>query len=201
MRVGNYSVIVPEAVERESGYAALPHDTQYTLKLASHEHRRCDAEVVLDGKSVGVFRLDPMGSVVLERPAHDAGRFTFYADGREEAFAAGILTVENENRGLVQVIFRPEKVLVPELTVVRGMSFSKGGPRGQPVSGFADEKTNGGITGLSGHSNQTFTTVAPLDVDESRVVTISLRLVEHKAGPRPLTPVPVGSGNPVPPPV
>ena len=55
-------------------------------------------------------------------------------------------------------------------------------------------------TGLTGHSHQRYQTVAGLDLDLDKMVTITLRLVHAEADePRPLQPV--GWGNAVPPPV
>ena len=220
MRVGNYSLVVVEGSEREQGYVGLGHGQQYTVRMSSHDHRRCDAEVVIDGKPVGTFRLSAYGSAVLERSPDDNGRFTFYSSGSEDAGRAGEASVGTADKGLIQVKFTPEKVRsyagVP--SVVRTSSF-RGGPGGQSMSAFPEchtsrsmapggqhtnstrstEKTVGGITGLSGHSDQRFTNVGAIDLDEVNAVTISLRLVTRDDGPRPLRPA--GAGNAVPPPV
>jgi len=168
MRVSNFSVLVHPGNERDSGHVEVSHGEVYTIKLGNHEHRRCDAEVVVDGKSVGNFRLNAFGSIILERPAHDTGKFTFYKSNSREAEAANKDGVAKDDRGLVQVKFRPEKI-----EAYRKREEKTSGIRGQSM-GFAGEE---GITGLSGRSDQQFTSVACLDYDESAKVTISLRLV------------------------
>jgi hypothetical protein len=76
---------------------------------------------------------------------------------------------------------------------------SRGGPCGQSAANYSS-----GGTGLSGNSNQKFHSVAELNYDESRFVTINLRLVAAKDEPRelksarPLKPL---NSNPVPDPV
>ncbi len=110
MRVGNVAVIVPQGREKESGYVHLTHGQVYTLSLNNHwNDRRCDAVVSIDGKDMGTFRLDALGRITLERPVHDQGCFTFYkADTPEFAAAAGG-DVKRDDRGLVTVVFKPEK--------------------------------------------------------------------------------------------
>lgn len=216
MRVGNYSVLVPEGVEQSSGHVALEHGRQYTLRLMNHDHRRCDAEVTIDGKSLGGFRLLGHGQMTLERMPHDSGRLTFYSSGTNDAAAAGEGGISVPDKGLIQVRFVPEKRpaepvrtvqpvgMVPTMgggPLLRSRSFGAGGPSAPlEFAPEAEEKTCGGITGLSGHSNQQFVTVGGIDRDEGAAVTISLRLITLKSGPRPLTPA-GAVGNPVPEPV
>lgn len=207
MRFGNYSVLIPEGSERGEGYVALSHGRQYAVQLGNHSSRRCQAEVSLDGKSIGTFVLSGYGTARLERAPHDNGRFTFYADDTTEAEAAGLATISQPDRGLVQVKFTPEKSRYRHEDVIRLSSFSTEssvmrGAGGQSQGSWAsnrEEKTSGGITGLSGHSDQQFTTVAGLNLDESGSITITLRLMAGTDGPHPLTAT--SRGNPVPPPV
>lgn len=204
MRVGNFSLMIPEGTERDSGHVEMAHGRQFTVLARSHVPHRCDAEVSIDGKEVGVFRLEGRGTLYLERPPNDQGRFTFYTAGSGEAEAAGEAKVKADDRGLVRVRFVPER---PRPVVMRTTSFKLrtcAGPGGQSMSMFssdAEEKTSGGITGLSGHSGQQFHTVGPIDRDEANAVTITVRLihVERPTDPRPL--VATTAGNPVPPPV
>jgi hypothetical protein len=212
MRYGNYSVLIPEGAERDSGYVGLPHNQQYTIRLMSHDHRRCDAEVTVDGKPVGVFRLSGHGSMTLERSPDDHGRFTFFASGSGEASTAGEATVASADKGLIQVRFVPERRRhSPAGGIVRALFFtgmSSGEPQWSarsadygtvPTCCEPEEKTSGGITGLSGHSSQAFTNVGAIDRDESGAVTISLRLVVADRGVRPLRAT--GQGNRVPAPI
>lgn len=228
MKYGNFSVSIPQGVETDGGYIKLPHNTQYQIKLENHDYtKRCAAEVKVDGKVVGLFRISAGGMLNLERPSHDVGKFTFYKDGTSEAKAAGLETVNYNDRGLVQVVFKPEKnpihklsetvVISPPISWPR-YDFDK--PRRYGFAACSDTEAcigsadvseprlasnsvtkglSSGGTGLSGQSGQTFKTVGNLDYDENAFVTISLRLVASEEGPRPLTASP--RSTPVPSPV
>jgi hypothetical protein len=220
MRVGNFSLQIPEARERDSGHAEIPHGTVYAIRLGNHTGRQCDAEVVVDGKPVGGFRIDAFGSITLERPAHDTGRFTFYRAGTSEAAAAGEANVATDSRGLVQVTFQPERYRPPPVARSGGLRPMSVGPqyevktsgslRHMAPAGAGGQMSYGGttetcaapgVTGLSGRSNQSFYNVSSLDYDPAEVVTITLRLVAVADGPRELTPADRGQANPVPSPL
>lgn len=109
MYLNEFSVRVPEGNEKSSGYVEIEHNTQYTIQLRNYRYVRCDATVSVDGKIVGVFRLNANGSLRLERPSHDKGRFTFYKAGTKEASKAGISSIPYNDRGLISVTFVPEK--------------------------------------------------------------------------------------------
>lgn len=203
MRLGNFSVLVPEGREHGTGHVGLNHSTVYTIRLGNHGSVDCDADVEVDGKSVGCFRLHAYQSVCLERPADDTGRFTFFRSESAESQQAGEAGIARESKGLVRVTFKPARK--PQ-HVMRPMGMvSRGGPCGQSVGGdykgIAEEKTSGriqlesmnasaGITGLTGTSGQRFVTVANLDYDLSAVVEIALRLVcKESSAVRPLQPI------------
>jgi hypothetical protein len=175
MKLKEFAASIPEGKETQDGYVHLAHATQYTIRLQNDSlEDRCDAEVYIDGQLVGIWRVDYKSTATLERPVHDTGRFTFYEVGTPEASKAGIR--DGSATGLIRVLFKPEKR--------RDLILSAAAP-------YA------GGTGLSGHSDQKFTSVAKLDYDETRFVTINLRLVSVSNEPRPLFP----SSTPVPPPV
>lgn len=210
MHVGNYSVLIPEGVERDSGHVALEHGRQYRLQLRNHDYRQCDAEVTIDGKALGTFRLRGLDALVLERMPDDHGRLTFYSSGTADAAAAGEGCVAAPDKGLIQVRFVPERRREYQPKRVQTMGLAGGlcrsaapmkftGDQASYFNPVTEEKTCGGITGLSGHSDQQFVTVGALDLDQSEAVTISVRLVTGVSGPRPLQPA--GRGNPVPAPV
>jgi hypothetical protein len=222
MRVADFSVVIPEGNENAEGYVQLDHNTQYTIRLGNGGSNRADAEIKVDGKVVGVIRVDAFSTVVIERPTHDKGKFTFYKEGTKEAKKVKSYKIKTDNKGLVSVTFKPEKFVenTPVAPIMYaansdgdaciGSSFvdptsyrhltkalHSGGPRGMSAGNFAP-----GITGLSGQSSQSFYTVADLDYDTNAFVTVNLRLVatESKYEPRELTAA-IGRSNPVPRPV
>ena len=180
MRLGNFSVEIPRGNYLDSGYVAMKHNTKYALRLCNFGDLHCDAEVEIDGKPVGAWRVPSNGRIVIERPVHDTGCFTFYKIGTGEAKKAELVC--SEKLGLITVLFKPEKKVdqgfsVLQMNLLRTTARKAGG------------------TGLSGKSEQEFRTVQPLDYDETGFVRINLRLVCETDEPRPLTPV----STPVPP--
>lgn len=210
MRVGNFSVLIPEGSERESGHVGLDHGKQYTVKIQNHDWRQCDAEVQIDGKSIGTFRLSGHGQIALEHSPDDHGRFTFYKSDSADGQAAGAADIGRPDRGLVQVRFVPEKRRPRGRDWGIGILRGAGGQsmRGPEATysasvgsrGISSSRDEEGITGLSGHSDQRFIEVGEIDRDEDESVLISLRLVVAHNGPRPLK-ARSAQANPVPGPV
>jgi hypothetical protein len=165
MKLEPYEVKVPEGRESE-GYVYLRHNTQYTLLLKNLAHTRCDAEVRIDGREVGAWRVPALKTVIIERPVHDTGRFTFYEVGSREADKAGIS--ESDQLGLLTVVFRPETLSL------------RAPPQPSTSGGLA------GGTGLSGQSDQKFRDADWIEHDDANAVTIHLRLVGDPDEPRPM---------------
>ena len=163
----------------------MVHGTVYTLLLGNDTDEDCDVEVSIDGPSVGSWRLKSRSTIRLERPVHDSGCFTFYELGTVSSSQAGL--IRGADLGLVSVTFKPP---IQEMGAIRSRSLSSHLPEDSQ-----DYKAGG--TGLSGRSQQNFGRVTPLDYDESRFVTINLRLVAMAQDPRPL----FSRFNRIPPPV
>jgi hypothetical protein len=109
MYLNNYSVRI--SGHKESGqYVTLNHKEQYTVILGNKSAARCDAEVKIDGRLIGTWRLGVSETLVLERPSNDDGKFTFYRTGSEEAVKVGEHTVGASEKGLIYVTFVPEKL-------------------------------------------------------------------------------------------
>jgi len=107
MYLNDFSVRVPGGTET-NGYVELPHGRQYSLVLRNARRDvRCDAEVEIDGQHVGTWRIEANSHIRLERPAHDDGRFTFYAAGTKEAQQVN-LNEGSSDLGLIKVTFTPE---------------------------------------------------------------------------------------------
>jgi hypothetical protein len=223
MRVGNFSVVIPESsCASADGYVSLEHGQVYRLRLHNHfTDRRCDATVIIDGKDMGGYRLDRGGCITLERSSHDTGKFTFFRSDSSEAAAAGVANIANASRGLVQVRFQPEQLPKPVHIYRRSAGGQScgggttttdwGGEVGLaslgdiPVAScggpIASRSMSSGITGLTGMSSQQFHTVSPLNYDPAEEVTITLRLVAANPAVRELKPQPQVKSNPVPLPV
>lgn len=203
----------PQPHETGDGYVGLQHMQTFVLRLCNPNEVRTDAEVRVNGKSVGAFRLPMWGEMRLERPENDPARFTAIVTRTREAWAAG-LSAGDEQNGLIEVTFRPEKPRSP-ISRVQPLrsSFEEGFTKsaeedtspatyGALSRGSSAHRKEMGI-GLSGHSGQSFTTVAALDYDETGIVRISLRICEMADSPtqnvHPIREEP--RGNPTPHPV
>lgn len=217
MQLKDFSVKIPEGYEDDKGYVHLKHETKYTVSLRNNAPLRCAAEVYIDGKKVGVYRINGYGVLDLEHPSGDNGRFTFYELDSKEGKSVGLDSIPRKDRGLISVTFKPEKKysptyqesyeVMPSLTPRfygqgTGYNFDPENQyaplKGMSCSTIAMNCVEGG-TGLSGHSSQNFVKVANLDYDLDRVVTIHLRLVGSNNEPREL--VGVGESTAIPSPV
>ena len=154
MRIGSFSVQVPQGVEVGDGYVRMKHNTRYSVKMGNHGSRRVDVDVKIDGKFMGLFRINPGCYFDLDRPSHDKSCFTFFKANSEEGSDAGAATVDREARGLIVVTFKPEKDQPPPVRTkgltrsidvgyqgdaVEMSRFVPGGPGGQSVGGNAPE--------------------------------------------------------------
>jgi hypothetical protein len=174
MRLQDYSVAIPQGTETGNGYVEMAHGSQYNLLLSNHSGRKTDAEVYVDGKSVGVFRLDPYQSWSIERPVNEKKLFTFFNDGSAEFYQSDLGNVSKNDLGLITVIFKPEKRVQP--------TYKYRGPSGQSINTMyscsTSEYSSGG-TGLTGRSNQEFREVKNLEYSNDEFLSINLRLVSR----------------------
>jgi hypothetical protein len=143
---------------------------QYAVVLGNERNVQCDVSLTVDGVSVGVFRIEPCSSVVIERPTQDAGHFTFYAFDTRAATEAGVHS-SNENSGRVVAEFRPARSARDQAV---------------PLQSRAPRPKASGGTGLSGKSDQRFLRVEAIELDEAERVKIGLWLQLFGGIPRPL---------------
>jgi hypothetical protein len=193
MYLNQFSVRIPEGSEVSDGYVSMKHGTQYSLVLKNDRDVRCDAKVEIDGKDMGTYRIQAGDSARLERSSYDNGRFTFYRAESREGQSIG-LDKGNPNLGLVKVTFTPEMASYRDGGVAKGAMFNS------PIQDFSGSRgMSAGGTGLSGWSNQEFTSAQNLQLDYEQQTIIHLRLGASNdlSTPRPL----VSKSNPVPPPL
>jgi hypothetical protein len=172
--------------QENNGYVALDSGNKYKLKLWNFNTKlRCDAEVIIDGKAIGIFRIDKMDSIVIERPINDRGCFTFYASGTIESKMVMLDAIDENNLGLIEVAFYPEKrLLLQEQYALQDKELEC--LRCQ--IDFDDELASmkrqlAGGTGLSGYSSTNYDKVEFLNHDYDNIVTIYLRLISNKSKP------------------
>src|SRR5437588_410462 len=92
----------------EHNYYAVPHLSEYKIKLSNNRPTRCDAEISIDGDLVGTWRVESFDSITIERPANLNRRFIFVQERSNIAEQVGIRS--SKDNGLITVIFKPERV-------------------------------------------------------------------------------------------
>lgn len=174
-------------------YIALEHNAEYSLTLFNESSSRCDADVSIDGRSIGIFRVKPYSSINIERPATRQQKFVFLQEDTGIAYRSGISSGKSSN-GLVTVKFSPEypkhdmsKSVWASASRQCSMSFgmdlgSLTNSTNQMYSCASNAKEfdtlSSGATALGDHSSQTFESVSPLrEIDHSRKTTITFRLI------------------------
>jgi len=221
MYMNSFSARIPEGSEKTSGYVEISHNKQYTIVLRNDHNVRCNAEVNIDGKLMGTFRIAANSTMRLERKPDDDGRFTFYRLGSAEAGKSDLGSVSENDLGLLKIVFTPESQ--PATYVSSSWTYTYwnsqratdasdvwydptiyGGNTGSAsctVNCCSVQDNAPGGTGLSGHSDQGFIEVEDMWLDYTQQTTIHLRLVEERKqeDPRPLRPV--MNSSPIPPPV
>lgn len=230
MHLNNFSVRLTPGRETESGYHELHHGQTYRLHLKNGRSQPCDAEVHIDGKLIGCWRIEANSKVELERPSNEAKLLTFYLRESDEANAAQLDEVEKDELGLIRVVFKPGKVrpqyyfpsiwpTVPVQPVDRNdrpwksrdtwyyttFDIDNTGPTNSTIHTASLTSSclrSAGGTGMSGHSSQQFTWTDPLDYDADLETTIHLRLVGVPGQRVSVSPLmPVVRSTPIPPPV
>ena len=202
---------IRELNEDDEGYVALPHESEYSLKLENHRNTRCDIMVYVDGESIGCWRINEFSSIVIERPGHSARKLVFVKEDTTEA-KMGDVKSGNKDNGLIKVIFKPEihsevlyKKLIENTNMLAQQSetFSKGireksrcyskSSGGNRVDCAAPDCTapecapnyQSGATVLGDKSLQTFqSTQCITNYDHENQTTINLRLVASSGIPK-----------------
>jgi hypothetical protein len=107
MYQNSFGVSVEGGRERESGYVEMRHGSTYKLRLRNDRSVPCDATLEIDGKDMGSFRIGPHGKILIERPANESKKFTFFKSDTREARQSGQAGVAFDAKGLIKVTFRP----------------------------------------------------------------------------------------------
>lgn len=182
MKNGNYSLTIVGGEEQKIDgytYVNMRHGNRYKLFMSNMSHLPCDASVKIDGKHVGTWRIYGQRPILIERPVNDDGLFTFFRLGARAAYLSEI--PDNENTGLIEVTYTPEKPFRPLVSHVS-----------VPISHKAyrsDSRSGAGGTGMTGKSEQEFGSAAHIDLDHGNKVVLALRLVELREPveqPRPM---------------
>jgi hypothetical protein len=166
----DYSFRIHGGNHKHNRYVEMKHGQQYSVLMHNNTNISCRATLKIDGEHMGNFYISPNESINIDRPVHSAKVFTFYRTDRinPTPHRTGIIP-GNPINGLVEVTFVPSKIY-------KYSSFNT--PMSIPLSndGLLGCYSEGG-TALSGHSHQRFVDAGDMDLNFSRQVTLSYRLV------------------------
>ena len=125
-----------DKLKRKShNYVALENNTEYKIKLVNDRSTDAMAEVYVEGDSVGTWLLPAKNSIIIDRPANIARKFTFFDETDNRARGAGVVPGEIFN-GVVRVVFYPKKeymAIRPRWTY-QSSGTDSGVPRTPPTS-------------------------------------------------------------------
>lgn len=183
---GNYSAgIVSDNVksyldDNTNTYLTLTKNAEYSVFISNDLTHKSQAALYIDGKLQGKWILDSFQKAQIERPDDNAKKFTFLELDSEEGRQAQLQ--DNSELGLVEVVFTPEKQFTP----LRGIKSEMGTLGGygmmsaQSKSPIKTNSVSAGGTGLGQHSNQEFRRGIIGELDYSKTIKISFRLMIEK---------------------
>lgn len=89
-------------------YFALPHKSEYAIRLHNNNSTVCDTDVFVDDVLMGTWRINAYGKVDIERPEYATKRFVFLRETSLDAIQTGAVPGKEEN-GLIKAVFKPAK--------------------------------------------------------------------------------------------
>jgi len=96
-------------VYKNSHFYSLPENSEYKIKLGNNNFMRVDAHVWIDGIKIGVWRINPESSIIIDKTTKGNKKFILMKEGTQDAIVAGIRSGAFDN-GLITVKFIPEKL-------------------------------------------------------------------------------------------
>lgn len=136
----------------------LSDGQEYTVRIYNHSHvNTINATVEIDGRSIGVFRINPNTHAEIKRPVDRNRLLTFYSFESEEGKMAGIRPAHSGS--IVVTINKVERT-----THVAPMYAVCDGP--------CEADCRGGGTGLGRFSSQKFTEAEWLPVSKHNAVVL-----------------------------
>lgn len=169
MKLHDFSINVVGGTERAGGYVYMDHKQQYSLRIKNCGDKRADCTIRIDGKKIGIFRIDSREEYTIERSIHDSGKLTFFKLNSKEAAVAELNLVTKDNLGLIEAEFVPETKY--------SYRKSKVSSQFKGLATFGVTNLSCGGTGLTGKSKQEFYNAEDIDLDRGSAVVIYLRLV------------------------
>lgn len=155
----NNKPIIPD----ENREFKLKHASEYKIKIINHKpDLRCDAFVHIDGKLIGVFRIEKNQQIIIERPVEKARKFTFYKIDSEEA-KLGNLHIKNPELGEIKIELKSE-------AINNFISYTYG---------YDEVDCTIGGTALSSESKQRFCKAPSMKIEEISTIIIGKLILDN----------------------
>lgn len=140
-------------IKYRDGAFHLVHGTEYRVVLTNEDPSvRVDATILIDGKTIGTFRINKKDRIVVERPVGKKRKLTFFSIDSDEGKQGGL---DVTTCGTIKVILKKEKRFAKkEVDFVDGI----------------------GGTALARPSSQIFRNASPIDHDPQSTI-IEARMV------------------------
>lgn len=104
----SYGQSVPK-INNGHKYYPIRHNTEYSVKLDNNTDKRCNVVLFIDGKEMGIWRINAYSNILLERSSKSSRKFTFVRENSWQAMQGNVIGGTFKN-GLVEAKFIPEKV-------------------------------------------------------------------------------------------
>lgn len=101
---------VHHIVKNGHNYYAMAHLSEYKIELTNNHPTRCNANVSVDGESIGTWRVESNSKIIIGRPANLNRVLVFVEDKSGLAKKAGIDSSNYNSNGVVSVKFTPEQM-------------------------------------------------------------------------------------------
>lgn len=96
---------IEKVIHHEKNYFSLPNGSEYKLRLRNDHNIRVDAHVWINGKKIGIYRINPYSTIVIERSSDLSQKFIL----SEDIYFDNRTYFDYNNYGLIKIIFKPEK--------------------------------------------------------------------------------------------
>ncbi|XP_067054537.1 uncharacterized protein [Acropora muricata] len=97
-------------------FVELKSGTQYEIRLKNSHPYACHVDIFIDGYDVGGWIMQGGQQFTVERPAHEAKKFTFYRV-KKAPKGSGIDASRTEENGVVKCVFTPEAFVDIPVTI------------------------------------------------------------------------------------
>lgn len=140
-------------------YYRLNHGDEYAVKMINYTNNYVNALLKIDSDAMGKWRIKPHSSIIIERPVHNARKFTFVSESSDEALEGGVRQLENELNGLVEVSFVPLIDKRPDSYLdktTNSVPYSNSTNSTRSARSFSTDSYESGATVLGDDSEQKF---------------------------------------------